>query len=114
MGNTLFRNRIGVVADGADRTAAEPRCFGRQDERLQGQRRIDHGVEEPFELAVVGLVAAQPAAPLEPTRITTKDQENRRTADPRHVRDECGTTIASGTLVNRDHRGLLEIGFRAG
>jgi hypothetical protein len=58
------------------------------------------------------LVAAQLAEPLEPASIAAKDQENRSLADPQYVRDECGETIASGALVNPNHRGLLEIRFR--
>src|SRR6266550_8068853 len=43
------RDRIGVVAQGADWATAETHGLGRQDKGLHNQCGIDGGVEEPFE-----------------------------------------------------------------
>src|ERR1700732_2156999 len=47
-------DRVGVIADEADRTAPETRGFGSQDEGLQDQGRVHGGVEKPLEAAVPG------------------------------------------------------------
>jgi hypothetical protein len=104
------RNRIGVVADGADRTAAEPRCFGRQMRVCRASAASTNGVEETFELAVVDLVAE----PLEPARITTQDQEDRSIAIHGMSATSAARRSRRARSSNPDHRGLLEIRFRGG
>ena len=54
-----------MVANDADRATAEARSFRGQSEALQDQRRVDRGIEEPFELAIILRVAAQLADQLE-------------------------------------------------
>ena len=59
-------------------------------------------------------MAAQFADPLETARVAAEHQEDRRVADPRHVRDERCEAVAAGAVFDPDHRGLLEIRFRGG
>src|SRR5215470_13368575 len=72
-----FADGGGMIANDADRATAEPDGFGRQNKALQDQRRIDCGVEESFELAVLLRVAAQFANSLQAASIAAKDQELR-------------------------------------
>ena len=103
-----------MITQRTDRATAETGSLGRQDKGLHNQRRVDRGVEEPFELAVFRCVAAQLPDPLEAARISAKYQKDRGTADPRHVRHKCGESIAAGALRDLDDRGLLEVRFRGG
>src|SRR4051812_35585344 len=88
-------DRVGVIANDADRTAPETRDFGSEDEGLQDQRRVNRGVEEPFELTVLVSMAAQFADPLEAVGVAAKDQNFRRVSDPRHIGHQRRETIAA-------------------
>ena len=83
-----------MVAKDADRTAAETRSFGRQNKGLHDQRRIDRGVEEPFELPFSLAVTAQFADPLEAAGVAAEHQEYRRVPDPRHVGNQRREAVA--------------------
>ncbi len=103
-----------MIAQHADRAAAEPECFRRQRAGLQRQRRIDRRVEEAFDGTVRLRMAAQFAEFFEPPHIAEKHQKHRRRADPRHVGKQHRQPVAPAAVLEPDHRSLLKIGFRGG
>src|SRR5215469_12696330 len=109
-----FADRLGMVANDADRTAAETGGFGRKDKGLQHQGRVDRGVEEPFELPVSRVVPARFADALEPAGIAAEHQELRRSTDPWHVGDEMRQLVALRAILDPNDAGLLEVRFGRG
>src|ERR1051326_8794703 len=107
-------NGFNVIAQHADRTAAEVERLGRENTGLQGERGVDGGVEEPFEGTVRLRVAAEVAELFEAARIAEKDEKHRRRGDPRPVWNQGAESIAASAVLHPDGRGLLKIRFRGG
>ena len=102
----------GVVADGADRAAAQPHPVGRGNEGRQHDAGIDRGVEERIEM----VVHERPLAPLEQQPVATvvgaEHEEHRRRLDPGIVRQQ-GLELLALALVGDDHDvGLLQVRLR--
>ena len=104
----------GVIAQHANRAAAEARRLGRQDKDLHHECGVDGGVEEAFEPGVGRRVAMQDTQPFEAARIAAEHQEHRRIADPWHIRNERGEPVAASPVADTDDRGLLKIRFGRG
>jgi len=108
------RDLVDLVAQHADRAAAQTGRFGREDESLHHQCRIDRGVEETFERAVGDRLGAHLADAFEPARIAEKDEEDRRVLDPRHRREQRADRGTGRRIGQPQQRGLLEVGLGGG
>jgi hypothetical protein len=101
-----------MIADHADRAAAEPDGFGRDREGRKRQRGIDRRVEEQVEMIVRKRLAALLGDVGQAPAVGQEDQEYRRLAYPRHVGDEIRDRAPFGRLANDQDIALLQIALR--
>ena len=99
----------GVVADGADRAAAQARPVRRRHEGGEHDAGIDRGIEERIEI----VVHERPAAPFEQQPVAAvvaaEHQEHRGGLDPGIIRQQSLELLALA-LVRHDHDvGLLQV-----
>jgi hypothetical protein len=65
-------DRVGMIADDADRATTQTGCLSRKNKTLHYQSRVDGRVEEPFKLAVLLPVAPDLADPFQPAGVAAK------------------------------------------
>ncbi len=99
----------GVIADGADRAAAEPGGLGGADEGRQHDRRIGHRVEKQIEVIVREWLVAHLGDRRHAGAVGDEHQERRRVRDPRHVGDGGRDRALHGLVVDDDDVALLQI-----
>src|SRR5207302_3446304 len=101
-----------MVADDADRAAAEPDRFGGADEGCEHDAGVDGRVEELVEVIVRERLAAKLGDPLQAPAIGEKDQEDRRGDDPRHIGDQLANRSARRVVTDNDNVALLQVALR--
>ena len=109
------RQRVGMIADRADRTDAQAFSLGRDHEGGQGYRRIDSGVEESVEVIVGEMPVAQFVDSTLSPVIAAEDEKVRNVCKPfltqRSVCQERSDLGFQGRRVDDDDVALLEIAF---
>src|SRR6516162_5940284 len=103
-----------MIADGADRTAAEPDCLRGADKRRERDCRIDDGIEEQIEVIVRERFATQLGNRRQAPAVRGEHEEYRRIIDPRHLPDKRHNGLSYRGVADDDDIALLEIAFGRG
>src|SRR6266852_5080035 len=101
-----------MVADDADRAAAEPDRFGGADEGREHDAGIDRGVEELVEVIVRERLAAKLGDALKAPAIGEKNQEDGRNDDPWHIGDQLADGPAHSAVADNEDVALLQVALR--
>ncbi len=100
-----------MIADGADRTAAEPDCLRGADKRRERDCRIDDRIEEQIEVIVGERFATELGNRRQTPAVRSKHEEYRRIIDPRHLRNKRHNGLSYRGVADDDDIALLEIAF---
>src|SRR5260370_17441197 len=100
-----------MVADGADRTAADPDCRRGAEKGWECECRIDEGIEEQIGVMVGERFATEPGNRRQTPAVRSKHEEYRRIIDPRHLRNKRHNGLSYRGVADDDDIALLEIAF---
>ncbi len=100
-----------MIADGADRAAAEPDCLGSADKRRERDCRIDDRIEEQIEVIVGERFATELGNRRQTPAVRGEHEEYRRIIDPRHLRNKRHNGLSYRGVADDDDIALLEIAF---
>src|ERR1700730_6636083 len=103
-----------MIADGADRPAAEPACLRGADKRRERDCRIDDRIEEQIEVIVRERFATELGNRRQTPAVRGEHEEHRRIIDPRHLRDKRHNGLSYPGVADDDDIALLEIAFGRG
>ena len=103
-----------MIADGANRAAAEPDCLRSADKRRERDCRIDDRIEEQIEVIVRERFATELGNRRQTPAVRSEHEEYRRIIDPRHLRDKRYNGLSYRGVADDDDIALLEIAFGRG
>ena len=109
-----LRNLGRVVADIADRAAAEPLALCGQDKGLHRQRTVGRRVQEAVQMIVAERLAPHLANAADAAVVAQPDHEDRGVGDPGHRRDQVGDRLLLRLIAHDADGGLLQVRLGAG